>query len=361
MKMKKILSLALAAAMTLSLAACGGGSTGGGAASGGAASGSAGGDASTPSNGGETIKIICGYAAGGTADAVGRKYAQVANKVQSKYNFIVENQIGGDGFAADTFFSEEDPSTKDLLVFGYGAAYRHDNGKEYGVEEVDWDRSKITPIGTIDDRTWIMYAAPGTTLADVLEKAKTEGIKMSGGNPLSDPHLEVGSLLAQIGGKVTPVPYDGGANQKKGLTDGEVDIFMGSTQLGVEEVAAGTMVPILAFGDGAFEGFTGTDGNPISVPSVAGEGKAPELPADIDFSGSILPGGGTIAAHTGADQAFIDEITQITKDVWADEEFSGWIATSLLNHLELYGADAQKFTDDGCAKAKAACGVLVAQ
>ena len=77
------------------------------------------------------------------------------------------------------------------------------------------------PIGTIDDRTWIVYTTPDQTLASILEKAKNGGIKMSGGNPLSDCHLSWGSLIAMEGGKVSVVPYDGGANQKKGLTDGE--------------------------------------------------------------------------------------------------------------------------------------------
>ena len=65
-----------------------------------------------------TVKIICPYGAGGIADLVGRKYAEVANKVQDKYTFVVENMTGGDGFAANTFFSEEDPAAMDLLVLG---------------------------------------------------------------------------------------------------------------------------------------------------------------------------------------------------------------------------------------------------
>ena len=48
-----------------------------------------------------------------------------------------------------------------------------------------------------------------------LEKAKTVGLKMSGGNPLSDPHLALGSLIAQEGGKTMVVPYDGGQPRKR--------------------------------------------------------------------------------------------------------------------------------------------------
>ena len=357
--MKKLISLTLAASMVaaaLSGCAVSGGvaKSDSGSASTTAASADAGSGETTAaaeeaSNGGETIKIICPYGVGGTADIVARKYAQVANQNQSKYNFIVENMTGGDGFAAATYFADEDASTKDLLVFGYGVCYRHDLGKEYSTEEVDFDRTKMTPIGTIDDRTWIVYTTPDQSLESILEKAKSGTVKMSGGNPLSDCHLSFGSLVAQEGGKVQVVPYDGGANQKKGLTDGEVDVFVGTTQAAQDEVEAGTLIPILAMSDTAFEGFVTPDGA-ITVPTVAGDAKAPELSADKDYSSCILPAGGVLAAHQGADQAFIDEMIQITKDVWNTADYNEWIASILLNRFELYGDEAQAFIDEACTK-----------
>ena len=290
-----------------------------------------------PSNGGETIKIICPYGVGGTADIVARKYGQVANQTQKKYNFIVENMTGGDGFAAATYFADDSTSVaKELLVFGYGVCYRHDLGKEFGTEEVDFDRDAMYPIGTIDDRTWIVYTTPDQTLASILEKAKNGGIKMSGGNPLSDCHLSWGSLIAMEGGKVSVVPYDGGANQKKGLTDGEVDV--------------GTLIPILAMNDRAFEGFV-TPSGPITVPTCAGDSKAPELNPANDYESCILPAGGVLAAHKGADQTFIDEMIEITKDVWNEPEFNEWIASILLNRFEVYGDEAEAFINEACEKA----------
>ncbi len=348
---KRLTALALAAAMIVSLVACGGSKPAAPAANGGSEPAA---ETEAPSNGGENVKIICGYGVGGTADLLARKYAQVANEIQSDYNFIVENMTGGDGFAAASFFADEDAATKDLLVFGYGLCYRHDNGKQFGLEEVDFDRAMMAPVGTVDDRTWIVYAAPDQTLAGILEKANGEGIKMSGGNPLSDCHLEVGSMMAILGAK-TPqvVPYDGGANQKKALMDGEVDIFVGTTQAGKEEVEAGQLIPILAISDKAFEGFVTPDG-PVTVPTVCGDAKAPELPADKDFSSCILPAGGTLATHAGAPEDFTNAMTDIMKNVWASEAFYGWIESVMLNKFELYGEDAAAFIDDACAKATAA-------
>ena len=343
---KRILALLAAMAMSLSLVACG-------AKTDAPAAGTDAPAAPEAKPGTETVKIICGYGVGGTADLIARTFAQTANENQDKYNFIVENVLGGDGFAAATQFAELDPSEKQLLIFGYGLCFRHDLGKEFGTEIVEFDRYDMYPLGTVDDRSTIVYANPGTTLADIVAKAKDGGIKMSGGNPLSDYHLMLGSLCEMIGGKVQVVPYDGGANQKKGLTDGEVDVFVGTTQAGVEEVEAGTLVPILALTDRAFEGFV-TPNGAITVPSIAGDGKASELPADIDFDSCILPSGGTLACRKGADQAFIDEMIQIIKDVWNSESYYGWIESIMLNRFELYGDEAQAFYDAACEKSKVA-------
>ena len=329
--MKKIIALVLALIMVFTLCACGKKT--------------------------ETIKVLIPYGVGGTADVVTRKFAEVANKIQTKYNFVCEQMTGGDGFAATTYYTGEKPTEKDILVVGYGVNYRHDLGKAYGTEEVDFDRSLITPLATIDDRTWILYTTPDQSLASILEKAKTEGIKMSGGNPLSDPHLALGSLIASEGGTVQVVPYDGGAEQKKGLTDGEVDVFVGSTQAGQSEVEAGTIIPILAFSDKTFDGFV-TPSGAISVPGCAGAAKAPELDASKDYSGSILPAGGVLALHTGCDQAYYNDILDLCKKVCDTPEFYEWIASVLLNRNDLFGADAVAFLEGGCAKALAAYEML---
>ncbi|MCI8959252.1 MAG: hypothetical protein HFG62_09055 [Lachnospiraceae bacterium] len=347
---KRVIAWIMAVGMAVSLAGCGGGQ---GQAPAGAEAQTTAGPQAPSGGGGNTIKIICPYGVGGTADAVARKYALVAGKVRPEYNFIVENMTGGDGFAAANYYTDQPASTRELLVYGYGVAYRHDLGRKYETEVVDFDRNDIYPIATNDDRTWIMYTSPGTTLAELLEKSRTSGLKMSGGNPLSDPHLALGSLIAQEGGKVMVVPYDGGAAQKKGLTDGEVDVFVGTTQAALEDVEAGTMVPVLAFSETEFHGFKGPDGD-IAVPGIAGEAMAPDLNPANDYTGSILAAGGFIATRRGADQEWIDEMVQISKEVWADEEFSGWITEIGLNRLELYGDEADAHLEEACAKAVAA-------
>ena len=140
------------------------------------------------------------------------------------------------------------------------------------------------------------------------------------------------------------------AEEGQGLTDGEVDVFVGTTQAAKDEVEAGTLIPILAMNDRAFEGFV-TPSGPITVPTCAGDSKAPELNPANDYESCILPAGGVLAAHKGADQTFIDEMIEITKDVWNEPEFNEWIASILLNRFEVYGDEAEAFINEACEKA----------
>lgn len=297
----------------------------------------------------EVVKIICPYGVGGTADAIARKYAKVAGDLYPEYEFVVEQKTGGDGFVGAAYFQNIDPKSKELFVLGYGNAYRHEIGKAYGTEQVPYDLAAMKPLATVDDRTWILYAKPETTLADVLKKAKAGSLKMSGGNPLSDPHLALGSLIALEGGKVTVVGYDGGAAQKQGLLSGEVDVFVGTTQAGMEEVEAGKLIPILAFSDKAFNGFKGPNGA-ISVASLV-ENKADALDVSKDYTGSILPAGGFVAGRAGADPAWEAKVIEISKAVWNTPEYSDWMQEIGLNRFELYGDDAVKFLDTAIDKA----------
>lgn len=291
----------------------------------------------------EVVKIICPYGVGGTADAIARKYGKVAGDLYPEYTFIVEQKTGGDGFVGAAYFQNIDVNAKELFVLGYGNAYRHELGKVYGTEQVPYDLATMQPLATIDDRTWILYGTPEQTLENILAKAEEGSLKMSGGNPLSDPHLALGSLLAVEDGDVTVVGYDGGAAQKQGLVSGEVDVFMGTTQAGMEEVEAGILIPILAFSAEPYVGFIDEKG-PVTVPGLDAD-RHEALDPEKDYTGSILPAGGYVAGRTGMDQEWADKVIEISKAVWETPEYNEWIEEIGLNRLEIYGDDAVESLD----------------
>ena len=51
-------------------------------------------------------------------------------------------------------------------------------------------------------------------------------------------------------------------------------------------------------------------------------------------------------------------MTEIAKQVWADEEFSGWVEDSLLNNFQKYGDDAVNFYTEAREKAMNAYAIL---
>jgi tripartite-type tricarboxylate transporter receptor subunit TctC len=297
----------------------------------------------------EVIKIIVPYGVGGTADAIGRRYGMVAGKLYPEYEFVVEQKTGGDGFVGAVYFENVDPDAKELFLLGYGLAYRHELGKTYNTEEVPFDLDAFKPLAYVDDRTWILYGNPGDTLEGVIEKAQAGTLLMSGGNPLSDPHLALGALLAIDDGEVTVVGYEGGAAQKQGLVSGEIDVFIGTTQAGSEEIEVGSLIPLVAFSENGYDGFVDPEG-PVSVPGLV-DNKHAALDPDKDYSGSIVPAGGFLAGHTGMDQEWADKVIEITKAVWNEPEYHEWIEEIGLNRVEVYGDDAQAALDAGIVRA----------
>jgi tripartite-type tricarboxylate transporter receptor subunit TctC len=283
----------------------------------------------------EVVKIICPYGAGGTADAIARKFGKVATELYPEYEFVVENKTGGDGFTATAYYQNVDPKKMEFMLLGYGNATRHELGKKYGTEPVPYDLSRMKPIGAVDDRTWLVYVKPGTTVQDLIAKAKAGTLKMSGGSPLSDPHLTLGTFMAIEGGKVRVVPYEGGAQQKQGLLSGEVDVFVGSSQAGKSEVEVGTLEPLFAFSADGYIGFPG-----IKVPGLVNN--RPEgLSKTTDYTPSILPGGGFIAGRAGMPEETNKKMQEVIKAVWNAPEFHEWIVEIGLNRAEAYGDDAQ--------------------
>lgn len=292
----------------------------------------------------EVVKIICPYGAGGTADAIARKFGKVATELYSEYEFVVENKTGGDGFAATAYYQNVDPKKMEFMLLGYGNATRHELGKKYNTEPVPYDLSRMRPIGAVDDRTWIVYVKPGTTVQDLIAKAKSGGLKMSGGSPLSDPHLTLGTFMAIEGGTVRVVAYEGGAQQKQGLTAGEVDVFVGSSQAGKQEIEAGILEALFAFSPDGYTGFPG-----VKVPGLINNRPA-GLSKTTDYSAAILPGGGFIAGRTGMPAETEEKMQEVIKAVWNAPEFHEWIVEIGLNRFEAYGDDAQAQLDSVVAK-----------
>ena len=224
--MKKLMSLVLALAMILSLAACGGKTTG--------TSPDSAGDSQqeTPatSDGAfpeKQITIIMPWSLGGGPDTIARQVASYGEKYLG-VPVIVENHTGGSGTIAmnDALQAEDDGYT---MVVANGPLF----SLTPSFINVNYTLDDITPlIGMrITEFVVLTNSKSGITNIDELKAYAAEGntIKYATtGGPGNDSYTMISVLFKLLDIPAEPVPYDGGQEAINALVGGHVDVAIGS-------------------------------------------------------------------------------------------------------------------------------------
>jgi tripartite-type tricarboxylate transporter receptor subunit TctC len=285
----------------------------------------------------ETVKIIIPYGAGGTHDVVARKFAEVGSKYTNAPIVCVQ-ETGGDGLVAAIHFTSKNTDIRELLTTSYGLWYQ----KIVKGNSVKLDLTKLNPIGTFDDRSYLLYVRADSnyaTLEDLVAKSKTRKVILSAGAAGADAHLCFGGLIQQAGGDSIIASYEGGAQQMAALLNGEVDCFVGTPQVGKQYLETGKVRALVCFKDFDFTGFEDSMG--IVVPNVA----------DAGYPQSAITGGGMLSLRTGAKASYEADVKALIKKVWADSEFSEFTTEIGLNIFEIYGTDLDKHIEKAAMNA----------
>jgi tripartite-type tricarboxylate transporter receptor subunit TctC len=175
----------------------------------------------------ESARVICGFPAGGTTDAVSRR---IADKLRGSYakTTLVENKPGAGGRLGVEELKRSAPDGSSLLLTPaamitlYPHIYR---SLSYGIDDV-------TPVctgGTVAFGLGVGPAVPATVknVADFLQWAKANPTLASYGSPGagSPPHF-VGALLGKVTNTdLNHVPYRGSAPGIQDLLGGQVPAF----------------------------------------------------------------------------------------------------------------------------------------
>ncbi len=175
----------------------------------------------------DTARVLCGFPAGGTTDAVSRR---VADKLRGSFakTALVENKPGAGGRLAveELKRSANDGSTMLLTPAAMITLYPHIYTKlAYGIEDV-------TPVCTAGQIGFGFGVGPGVpdsvkNLKDFLAWAKANPAAANYGSPGagSPPHF-IGALLAKESGiDLRHVPYRGSAPGIQDLLGGQVPAF----------------------------------------------------------------------------------------------------------------------------------------
>jgi tripartite-type tricarboxylate transporter receptor subunit TctC len=175
------------------------------------------------------VRIIVGFAAGGTVDTIARILAQALSPLLGQ-QVIVENRPGASASLAASAMvrSEADGHTLLFGVFSHAVAP--------AVAQLTYDTlADLTAVSQVASVPLFMFAAgnaPFRSVADVVAaaKAKPATITYASGGVGSSAHLAAELFARRAGVSLVHVPYRGGGPAVQSLLSGDVQILWDTPQ-----------------------------------------------------------------------------------------------------------------------------------
>lgn len=179
----------------------------------------------------QPIRILVGYAPGGTADIVARLAADTLQR-RHGYTVIVDNKTGAGGFIALKQVAEARP---DGYTVGIGIMGQLAVGPVVPGSQIPLDLDKeLVPICNLVGVPMALIVrmdAPFRTIPELIAYAKANPGKVSYASTGLGSTNQLGAefLAAEAGGlKMIHVPYRGGAPAIADVAAGNVDLFFGN-------------------------------------------------------------------------------------------------------------------------------------
>jgi tripartite-type tricarboxylate transporter receptor subunit TctC len=196
----------------------------------------------------QPIKILVGYAPGGTADIAARIAADTIQR-QHGYTVIVDNKTGAGGFIALKSVAQSPP---DGYTVGIGIMGQLAVGPVVPGSQIPLDLDKeLVPICNLVGVPMALIVridAPFKTIPELIAYAKANPGKVSYASTGLGSTNQLGAefLAAEAGGlKMIHVPYRGGAPAIADVAAGNVDLFFANVSE-IMSMARGGKVRVLA-------------------------------------------------------------------------------------------------------------------
>jgi tripartite-type tricarboxylate transporter receptor subunit TctC len=186
-----------------------------------------------------TVSIIVPYPAGGPADESARILAQFLSD-KLKQSFIVENVAGGNTIVGMEKVAHATPDGTTLLFANLQISANVTLYKTLPFDTV----KDFTPVMLVN-RNPLILAGRTTltpkTLPDLVALMKKQPLKAAIPGYGATGHLVTALLAQEAGVKLDMIPYRGAAPAITDLLGGHVDLFFGTPQSFVQQVAAGSL------------------------------------------------------------------------------------------------------------------------
>jgi tripartite-type tricarboxylate transporter receptor subunit TctC len=190
----------------------------------------------------KSVRIVVGFAPGGTTDLVSRILAQRLGEMWGA-NVIVDNRPGASGMIAGEIVAKAAPDGYTLLLTPqtsiavapalYGKA-PYDPAKDF---------SPITLAGSAPLLMVVHPSFPPKTFAEFVALAKKGGAPLTfgSGGVGSSPHMAGELLSAALGIKMNHIPYKGENPALADTIGGQIPIMFGNLPVAVPHVNSGKL------------------------------------------------------------------------------------------------------------------------
>lgn len=192
------------------------------------------------------VRIVVGFAAGGSVDALARIVAQQLPAVTGR-NALVENRTGAGGFIGLQAVANAAPDGHTLAVAsGFNLAV---SPVLPGVTMPINPDADLTPIGGLGRGAMVLVSrpdAPYRTMAEFVAAARAPGARTTCGHggAGSSPHLMAARMAQAAGITLEYVAYRGGAPALLDLMASRFDVYFALLPEALPHVRAGTLRPL---------------------------------------------------------------------------------------------------------------------
>jgi len=171
-----------------------------------------------------TLRIMVGFAAGGTVDTIARILANAAGPLLGQ-SIVVENRPGGSGSIAANAVVQAPPDGHTLMFGIFSLAVAP------ALARLTYDTLKdFTAVSQVASVPLLMFASPKSpyrSVADVVSAAKAapETVTYASGGVGSSAHLAAELMARRAGVKFVHVPFRGGPPAVQSVIAGDVSLL----------------------------------------------------------------------------------------------------------------------------------------
>ncbi|MFA5488250.1 MAG: tripartite tricarboxylate transporter substrate-binding protein, partial [Candidimonas sp.] len=197
----------------------------------------------------KSVKLVVGYAPGGSTDIVARL---LANALGEKWgqSVVVENKAGASGMIATEQVARATPDGYTLqLAYTPEVAINQLVFKDMRYDPVN----DLAPLSLIASAPLVLAAGPSVSVSsiDELLALKGKAAELTYGSPgVGGQQHMAGEVLRKLTGMpLVHVPYRGTALAVTDLVGGQIDLFFATTPPLLGNIQAGKLKPLLVAGD----------------------------------------------------------------------------------------------------------------